>query len=75
MSTKREGDSCYNKAAMDEPLFVLRAQDILAPELVREWAHRAKAKGTPQTKVDEALQLADRMVEWQDATDHVKVPD
>jgi len=31
-------NSCLNKAADDEPLFVFRANDPLAPQLVREWA-------------------------------------
>ena len=29
---------CYEKAHPDEPLFVLRANDVLAPYLVRIWA-------------------------------------
>lgn len=30
---------CYAKADPDEPLFILRAKDPLAPALVRMWAH------------------------------------
>jgi hypothetical protein len=37
MSTKRAGDSCWEKADLDEPLFVLRAQDATAPEVVEFW--------------------------------------
>lgn len=44
MSTKRENilnpASCWNRAAPDEPVFVLRANDPLAPQIVREWAKR-----------------------------------
>ena len=75
MSTKREGDSCYQKAAEDEPIFVLRAQDLLAPACVRTWAQLARSHGTPEAKVREAFDLADRMVAWQDATNRCKVPD
>jgi hypothetical protein len=31
--------SCLNKAHDDEPVFVLRANDELAPGLVRQWAN------------------------------------
>lgn len=30
---------CYANAAPDEPLFVLRAKDPVAPALVRAWAY------------------------------------
>lgn len=33
-------DGCFAHAADDEPLFVLKATDELAPEIVREWARR-----------------------------------
>ena len=32
--------NCYAKAADDEPIFVLRAKDALAPDVVRYWADR-----------------------------------
>ena len=31
-------NSCWNKAAGDEPVFVLRANDPIAPAVVRLWA-------------------------------------
>ncbi len=31
-------NSCLNKAADDEMIFVLRAHDMLSPFLVRQWA-------------------------------------
>jgi hypothetical protein len=41
MATKREvladPNSCLNKAGDDEPIFVLRAKDIVAPATVRFW--------------------------------------
>lgn len=57
-------ESCLNKAAIDEPLFVLRGKDICAAETVREWARaRVRAgKNHPQDKqVLEALAIADAM--------------
>jgi hypothetical protein len=65
MATKKDGIPCYDKAADEEPLFVLRAQDMLAPEMVREWAYRAKVMGTPIEKIDEARRCADQMEDWQ----------
>jgi hypothetical protein len=81
-------NSCFNKAADDEPLFVLRAQDVLAPGLVRLWcamvirAHMETGnpdaapadKPLPTEKLSEALKLALRMEAWQ-AEHTPKIPD
>lgn len=74
MSTKREGVPEFEKADMDEPLFVLRAQDKLAPVVVRLWALHATMHHVPREKVIEARGLADRMDAWQ-ALHGSKVPD
>jgi hypothetical protein len=63
MATKST-DTCLQKAAEDEPIFVLRAQDRLAPEIVRQWADRAREFGCPEPKVQEAYSLAARMEQW-----------
>lgn len=77
MGTKADEmkSGCFAKAAMDEPLFVLRAQDKLAPGMVRQWAeklrqHHIKA-GTSGKKLAaaiakhaEALEIADAMDAW-----------
>ena len=55
--------SCLNKAASDEPVFVLRAKDKLAPMTVRHWATMAEGRQEP-AKLAEALQLADQMEAW-----------
>ncbi len=57
-------NSCLNKAAPDEPVFVLRAQDALAPEIVRDWAMQAQANGASTDKVEEAYSLAEKMEAW-----------
>jgi hypothetical protein len=76
MTTKQEGgDPCYEKAEPDEPIFVLRAQDILAPEIVREWAYRASKLGSPREKVVGARAIADQMEDWQIERERRKVPD
>ena len=46
MSTKQENldnpDSCLNKADADEPVFILRAKDPIAPVVVDFWAMLAE---------------------------------
>jgi hypothetical protein len=72
--------SCLNKAADDEPLFVLRANDELAPAIVREWAtrydrvkSRANVTGAMTSvqaaKYREANMIADMMEMWREKRD------
>ena len=70
MGTKRN-DACLKKVGDDEPIFVLRAQDMLAPDLVRQWAVYAAFNDCPDEKVQEALDIADRMEAWSNR----KMPD
>lgn len=49
-------------------------KDKVAPGVVRVWAHYARAAGTPEAKIQEALAAADRMEQWQ-KTHGRKVPD
>lgn len=59
--------SCLNKAADDEPIFVLRASDECAPEAIRDWVHWRFIfeKNKPgDAKLNEALALAEKMTEW-----------
>jgi hypothetical protein len=57
-------DPCLAKAADDEPIFVLRAQDMLAPDLVRLWADYAARHGCDPAKVAEAYECATAMEHW-----------
>jgi cell division septum initiation protein DivIVA len=65
---------CIEKATEGEPTFTLRAKDTLAPEVVREWAFRAKQAGSPKEKTDDARRIADEMEDWQIANQR-HVPD
>jgi hypothetical protein len=56
------------KVAPDEPIFVLRAQDKLAPAMVSLWCELAALSGCGQAKVDDARRLAESMREWQRKT-------
>lgn len=50
MAEKRHGVPCYDKAADNEPLFVLRAQDALAPMVVEYWAELAAKMKDPSRR-------------------------
>lgn len=68
------GEGCLGKAADDEPVFILRAQDKLAPEIIREWAKKlylADPTSATVKKRDEARALADAMEAWPNR----KIPD
>lgn len=58
------GDGCLGRAADDEPVFVLRGQDRLAPILVRLWASMASRAGCDAMKVQEAMKCAEAMEAW-----------
>lgn len=64
--------SYLSKTYPDEPLFVLRANDPLAPRIVEEWATLAEMRGVPAEKVAEALRLRDAMCVWQADHGHGK---
>ena len=78
MGTKKNPGQfdCHAAADDDEPLFTLRANDPLAPDLVREWANRYEIsklvtlgaevferKGD-RMKSDEARDCAREMERW-----------
>lgn len=57
-------DPVLKKVAPDEPIFVLRAQDMNAPTTIRFWVKQAEATGCPSAKLEEALACADLMEQW-----------
>lgn len=58
---------CYEAAADDEPLFVLRAKDATAPDLIRDWAlQRIRRRKKIDPKVMEALDCAHDMESWRE---------
>lgn len=68
--------STLNRAAPDEPLFILRANDNNAPGVVALWAGlywQNKTRGndmpTPeqQAKFSEAMRIASEMIDWKNA--------
>ena len=58
----------------DEPVFLLRAQDTIAPSVVEVWALAAHKVGASPEIVDCAYKQAQKMRQWQE--EHkAKVPD
>lgn len=48
----------------DEPLFLLRAQDVNAADRVRDWADKLEAMGGCAMSVRDARERADKMDTW-----------
>lgn len=63
--------SCLNRAALSEPLFILRAQDQFAAELVRKWADLVEEHGGSEQKITGARIIAGQMEAWS----YHKIPD
>lgn len=62
------------KIGADEPVFLLRAQDICAPHAVKAWAAIAEENGASWAIVTRAREWAEEMKEWQ-RTPRSKIPD
>ena len=66
----------FAKIPDDEPAFILRAQDLTAPVLVRAWIDNAIAGGVNADKLERAEQHYADMIEFQKANpDRCKFPD
>lgn len=68
-----DAGSCLNKAEDNEPLFVLRANDSLAPAIVSTWARDyivekggwGNMSDNQKRKYTEAMDIAGHMRIWQ----------
>lgn len=58
----------------DEPVFLIRGQDVAGPIAVLCWAHEAQRAGASAKIVTSAKVQADRMMKWQ-REQKAKVPD
>lgn len=58
----------------DEPVFLLRAQDVCAPFAVLEWAFQAERHGANRIMVESAKKQAQLMRDWQ-TQQGMKIPD
>ena len=62
------------RIADDEPVFLLRAKDKIAPTIVRAWAKHLKANGGDKVTANRAVQWATEMERWQ-KENGCKMPD
>ena len=78
MKHPREDYNCIQdhsgKIAEDEPVFLLRAKDKIAPTIVRAWAKHLKANGGDWRTANRAMEWADEMEKWQKENES-KMPD
>ncbi len=58
------GEGPLAKAHDDEPVFLLRAQDCHAADLVEKWAIWVSTSDVATDKVNEARLIADQMRRW-----------
>jgi hypothetical protein len=54
-----------NKIPKDEPVFLLRGQDPLAPELLLRWAAKLRLKGGQPAMARLVEEHAQEMLDWQ----------
>jgi len=54
-----------NKIPEDEPVFLLRGQDSLAPKLLMMWATDLLLRDGDPSMAESAMQQAQRMLKWQ----------
>lgn len=62
------------KIAHDEPVFLLRAKDKLAPEILNKWADYLEAEGGQPEMIETVRLHADKMIDWQE-DNGCKLPD
>jgi hypothetical protein len=69
MATKREvleaaarGEGCLGKAADDEPVFVLRAQDMFAGRTIQYWASMVSAHAAVECTSERELRATQAKV-------------
>ena len=55
----------HNKIPEDEPVFLLRGQDKLAPRLLLKWASELRLSGGSPEMARAVEEHAQKMIEWQ----------
>ena len=66
----------WGKIMEDEPVFILRGQDVLAPLILEDWIHFALRWGVNKEKLERAKQHLIDMQKWQEANPgKCKLPD
>lgn len=63
-----------DRIPVDEPVFLIRGQDVTAPAVLRYWEMQARQHGADKGICETALKQADLMVRWQKER-RMKIPD
>lgn len=58
----------YGNIPDDEPVLILRARDLVAPQVIDHYARLAEGNGSPAGHVALVREARDRFIQWQ--TDH-----
>jgi hypothetical protein len=69
-----ESRAILDKVGDEEPIFILRASDALAPSIVNEWIRAARRNGVNADKIASATRHLQAIWDWQAVYDH-KLPD
>jgi len=72
--TKSEAIEYLEKIEEDEPVFILRGQDKVAPEAISLWVCKAGMMNAKPEKLKGAMDVRVQMLDWQ-AQNLCKVPD
>ena len=65
MPFTKANNECWNHAKDDEPVFVLRGQDVSSPNVVMEWIS-LNINTAPEEKLREAFECVMAMRKYQD---------
>lgn len=71
--TAAEGLAALTRIPADEPVFILRAQDLTAPGAIISWIETAQARGVNKSKIDQALTSLGAFLRW--PNDRKRLPD
>lgn len=64
MRAAARGQGCLGRADDDEPVFVLRAKDALAADILWEWIHQARVNSVNSDKIDAAQDDLEAFRQW-----------
>ncbi len=66
----------WQKIPDDEPVFILRGKDLLAPSIVVDWIEKAEEANVNSDKIQRAWEHYKAMIEFQaQHPSHCKIPD
>lgn len=64
-TSTKHNSVCLQRAKDDEPIFVLRAQDVTSPAVIVKWVE-LNLSSQPWEKLHGAVNIAKEMQEWRD---------